>query len=229
MREILAINPRRKKPAKKSRKKRISAMPKKRKAKRRKARKNPSSKISRVRRAGSKLTSGLNIRAALKDQIPIQIGMLASKWAEKRFGPEASDLDPTSWNWASYAKGGLGAFVAAMIANMVKPGMGQKVLTGGLSQVVNRLVRNELIEKSPFAIAQLGQSEPIVVDEDGTPYISDDGQYIPIDEGYRQEPMGYIGDSLVSPGPLGSLEPVGPLGMGEGTGDFSRYMEAYRQ
>jgi hypothetical protein len=174
------------------------------------------------------MMSGINIRSALKEQVPIQVGMLAAKWAEKRFGPEASDLDPNSWNWASYAKGGVGAVVAAMLANAVRPGWGQKVLTGGLSQVINRLIRNELIEKSPFAVAQLGQSEDtIVVDEDGTPYMGADGEYLPLDETYRMEP-GMMG--------MGQLEPVGPLGdslvapgpLGETTGDFERYQDAYQ-
>ena len=206
-------------------------MPKKRKKAKRRARRNPSTRRKTASRVGGRLMSGLNIRTALKDQVPIQIGMLAAKWAEKRFGPDASDLDPASWNWSSYAKGGLGAVLAGMLANAVKPGMGQKVLTGGLSQVLNRLIRNELIEKSPFAVAQLGQADDaIVVDEDGTPYMGADGEYLPLDETYREEP-GMMG--------MGELEPVGPLGLGDSivtasplgddTGDFERYQSAYAQ
>lgn len=161
--------------------------------------------------------SGLSIRSALKDQIPIQIGMLASQWAAKRFGTDASELDPTTWTWASYAKGGLGAFGAAMIANAIKPGMGQKVLTGGLAHIVHRIVRNELIEKSPWAISQFGQGdeeeEGVYVDEEGVPYAASGGEYLPLDEQHRMLPSGSVmGDSLVRPGPLGQLEPVGPLG-----------------
>lgn len=205
-------------------------MPKRRKkATKRRVRRNPSTRRKTARKVGGRLMSGLNIRSALKDQVPIQIGMLAAKWAEKRFGPDASDLDPASWNWSSYAKGGLGSVIAAIAANAVRPGMGQKVLTGGLSQVINRLIRNELIEKSPFAVAQLGQADEgdaIVVDEDGTPYMGADGEYLPLDETYRMEP-----------GMMGALEPVGPLGdsivqaspLGDDTGDYDRYMNAYAQ
>lgn len=170
--------------------------------------------------------SGLSFKTALKEQVPIQIGIIAAQWAAKRFGPDASEYDPTSWSWASYAKGAIGALGAAMLANAIKPGLGQKVLTGGLSHVVHRIVRNELIEKSTWAINQFGADEEgIYVDESGTPYAASGGDYLPLDEQHRMLPSGSVmGDSIVEPGPLGQVVPVGPLG-----NDFSAYSRAYRR
>jgi len=234
MREILVINPMR--AARRGRK--GHTMPKRRKRRRPAApksrrrtyrRRNPSSPKRYARRAASRLTSGLSIKTALKDQVPIQIGMLASQWAAKRWGTDASELDPATWSWASYAKGAGGAFLAGMAANMVKPGLGQKVLTGGLAHIVHTIVRNEIIEKSEWGVQQFGageEGEGIYVDDDGTPYATSGGEYLPLDEQHRMLPSGSVmGDSVVPAGPLGygQIEPVGPLG----EGDFSRYARSY--
>ena len=171
------------------------------------------------------MTSGLSIRTALKDQVPIQIGMLASQWAAKRFGPEASELDPATWGVSSYVKGAAGAFAAGMIANLIRPGLGQKVLTGGLAHITHKLVRNKLVESNPTLIAQFGEDEEgIYVDDDGTPYAASGGEYLPLDEEHRMLPSGSVmGDSIVEASPLGQLEPVGPLG-----DDFTEYARVYR-
>ena len=235
MREILVINPTRKAASSgrnghtmpKRRRKRRAAPKRRRRIYRRK---NPSSpKRSYARRAASRLTSGLSIKTALKDQVPIQIGMLASQWAAKRWGTDASELDPATWTWASYAKGAGGAFLAGMAANMIKPGLGQKVLTGGLAHIVHRIVRNEVIEKSEWGVQQFGageEGEGIYVDENGTPYSASGGDYLPLDEQHRMLPSGSVmGDSIVPASQLGygQTEPVGPLG----EGDFSRYARSY--
>jgi len=202
------------------RKKRKSSTKKRRRVYRRK---NPSPARRAIRSAGGRMLSGLSFKAALKDQIPIQIGMLGAQWAAKRFGPEASELDPSTWAVSSFAKGALGAFGIAIVANMVRPGFGQKVLTGGLAHITHRLIRNKLIEQSSWATEQFGaDDEGIYVDSDGTPYASNGGEYLPLDEQHRMLPSGSVGDSLVSPGPLGQLYPVGPLGE-----DFSEYSRAY--
>ena len=212
--------------ARRRRKRRAAPARRRRMTYRRRNPSNPRRRRSYARRAGARMMSGLSFRSALKDQVPIQIGMLAAQWAAKRFGPDASELDPTTWSWSSYAKGGLGALGAAMVANAIKPGLGQKVLTGGLSHVVHRIVRNELIEKSTWAVGQFGAGEDeegIYVDEDGTPYAASGGDYLPLNEQHRMLPSGSVmGDSLVTPGPLGQVEPVGPLG-----DDFSAYAKAY--
>lgn len=226
MREILVVNPRQKKTAKKRRVKKGANMPKKKKKRKvnastiKKRRTNPS-KRRRTYNPGGRLMSGLSIKSALKDQIPIQIGMLAAQWASKRFGPIADETDPTSWSWASYAKGGLGSVAAALIANMIKPGIGQRVLTGGISHVMHRLIRNEIVEASPWAIANFGSDdEGLYLDKTGTPYMQDQGQYLPLDERHR---VSSIGETLVEPGPLGQLEPVTELG----DNDWTRYAAEY--
>ena len=228
MREILVLNPSTKAAGRGKRKgpKMARKKGKKKAARKKYRRKNPTAKRY-VRRAASRLTSGLSIKTALKDQIPIQIGMLGAQWAAKRFGPEANELDAATWSWASYAKGAAGAFGAGVLLNMVKPGLGQKALTGGLAHVVHRLLRNELIERSPWAIAQFGEDEEgIYVDDDGTPYAASGGDYLPLDEQHRMLPSGSVGelvpvnelgDSLVTPGPLGASD------------DFSKYAEAYNR
>jgi hypothetical protein len=229
MREILVVNPR-KKAGRSGRKVKTMARAKaKKKAGKKpaKRRKNPRKKRSYGKRAAKRLTSGLSIRSALKDQIPIQMGMLAAQWTAKRFGPEASELDPTTWGWSSYAKGVAGGFAAGMIANAIRPGMGQKVLTGALAHITHRLVRNKLIEMNPTLISQFGEDEEgLYVDDDGTPYAASGGEYLPLDEEHRMLPSGSVmGDSIVPASRLGQLEPVGPLG----GGDFSEYARAYRQ
>lgn len=234
MREILVVNPRKKAGRKNGGKaKTMAKRRRKRKVARRKParRRNPRRRTtSRVRRAASRMTSGLSIRTALKDQIPLQLGMLAAQWTAKRLGPEANELDPTTWSAASYAKGVAGGFAAGMIANMIRPGMGQKVLTGAIAHITHRLIRNRLIEPYPALVAQFGEDEEgIYVDDDGTPYAASGGEYLPLNEEHRMLPsgsvMGDYGDSIVSAGPLGQLEPVGPLG----EDDFTRYAQVYNQ
>lgn len=229
MREILVVNPVKKAASGKGQK-----MPKKKKrgkAPARRAlprRKNPRRAQKSVRRYGRRMISGLSVRSCLKDQIPIQLGMLAAQWATKRFGPIANEYDPATWSYMSYVKGGIGSFLAGMIANFIKPGMGQKVMCGGMSHVIHRLIRNEIIERSPWAIAQFGSDEEgLYIDETGTPYVASEGQYLPLDERHRQLPTSSIGETLVQPGHLGGqLEPVGPLGQ---SADYQRYAESYRE
>lgn len=190
--------------------------------KRRAPRRNPSRRRRRnprriVRRASSAV-KGLNFKSALKN-IPVHtLGMLAAKWAAKKFGTAASETDPGSWNYASYLKGSAGAALAAFIANVVKPGTGQRVLEGGLSLMLYKLAQNELIAGNAFWAGQFGEAEyeyervPGVVEENeaGEPYIlGEDYRWYPL-EGYGAEdsalvapgPLGYAGE-LVAPGPLG--------------------------
>jgi len=166
--------------------------------------------------------AGLDFKGAIKHAPYQLLGMFAAKWSAKRFGGDenaASETDPESWNYASYLKGGIGAAVGAILANMVRPGMGQKVLEGGVNLMLFKLVENELIPKSEWATTQFGadeeQEEPLIYDEQGTPYMLGENGYIPVDERHRlPEEVGYsYGDTLEPVGPLGAtLEPVGPLG-----------------
>lgn len=191
------------------------------------ARRNPSRarRVGRAiaRRAGGSF-HGLNFKSALKT-VPMQtIGMLAAKWLAKRFGDAATETDPTSWNYASYLKGAAGAAAAGFLANMVRPGSGQKVLEGGLSLMLYKLVQNELIPKSEWATGQFGQNgyEPGMIEQNsvGEPYIlGEDNQWYPLngaDDDRLLPSVGY-GSELVTPGPLGfgdELVTPGPLGFG---------------
>lgn len=192
-------------------------MPKKRK----RVRKNPSNP-SRGRAITSRSTGalrGLNFREALNHLWMYQLGMFASKWAAKRGSEQfpATQTDPESWGYMSYIKGSLGSTLAAMLANMIKPGSGQKVLEGGINLMAYQLIQNELVTKSEFATGQLGQATgpQIVTDEDGTPALMQpDGTFLPLDESHRAQDMGdygeeltpvtHLGDALVRPSHLGT-------------------------
>ena len=245
MREILLVNPRKAKSMarKKKRKNPVGSGL---------AKRNPRSSI---KRAAGRAFSGLSFQTAMKNLAPFQIGMLAAKFAEKK-GPGglADDTDPLSWGYGSYLKGALAGVAAAAGANMIRPGWGQRVLEGALNQVVSRIIRNELIEKSASMFARTrkeirvhhqlapgvwtvevdrGQieqveSEQMYVDTDGTPYLQGAGyDYLPLDDQHRMLPdtPGYYGDTLVRPGPLGdTLVRPGPLGQD----DIRRYAEDYQ-
>ena len=204
MKEILLINPRkrkarrkttrkavaRRKPVRRRRvaKKRVTArkrlttaprrnprrattMARKKTRKRRAApRRNPRRRTAR--RAISRVKSsfaGLNIKQALKNQIAIQLGMFGSKFFAKLFGPEATEEDPSTWDWTSFAKMGAGAVATAFVAQTIKPGMGQKVLEGGFSAVIYKLIQNKLINGSEFGEKHFG-----IEQSDDDPYIPDE-------------------------------------------------------
>jgi len=153
----------------------------------------------------------------LKDVPATQIGMFATKWLAKRFGPDATEIDPDSWNWSSYLKGGLGAVLAGFLAQMFRPGMGQKVMAGGLNLMVYKMIQNELVVDSTWASDQFGaQDDPDYLPGDvetGT-----DGREYFLGQDYAWHALpeaGVMGDVLQPVGPLGAtdpLQPVGPLG-----------------
>jgi hypothetical protein len=194
--------------------------PRRRKRRSKRRRRNPSPRFARARRyaraAGGRMFSGLSFRGALKDVVSMELGVLAARFAKKRFGPDANDYDPATWTVWSDVKGVVGAVLGGMLANAIKPGMGQKVMTGGMLYITDRIVRNNLINKSDWAIAQFGaDDEGIVVDEQGIPYAQTGGNILPLNEVHRYLPQGSaMGDSLVSPSALGAsrLVPVGRLG-----------------
>jgi hypothetical protein len=192
---------------------------KRKKPVRRIRRRNPSRTRRTIRRAGSRGIRGLNFKSALKN-IPLNtFGMFAAKWAAKRFGDAATETDPATWNYASYLKGAAGAAAAGFLMNMVRPGTGQRVLEGGMSLMLYKLVQNEMIAGSSFWAGQLGAEEEgyspgdVETDSSGAPYIlGDDRNWYPL-TGEEETGM-YGGDQkLVAPGPLGdALIPPGPLG-----------------
>lgn len=198
----------------------------KRTVKRRAPRRNPT-RTRRTRRAVTRRSAssfaGLNFKTALKG-IPLNtIGMFAAKWAAKRFGEAALETDPNSWNYASYLKGAAGAAVAGFLANMVKRGSGQKVLEGGMSLMLYKLVQNELVAGNSFWSGQLGAANdrvPGVIEENsaGEPFIlGEDYQWYPMDgaDDDRIDSYEMYGNALTEPGPLGfgdALTAPGPLG-----------------
>jgi hypothetical protein len=207
-------------------------MPKKKKArKKRSYRRNPSPRRKAVALRVRQSFAGLNYRTALRN-IPLGvIGMFVTKWAAKRGTPDALEADPATWNGMTYLKGGLGATAAGYVANMVKPGSGQKVLEGGLMLLLYKAVQNHLIPKNDFLMSQFGQASPrytpgdVEVNEAGEPFIlGQDGQtWIPLDEGQampelmgaygQDEDWEMMGDVLETPGRLGDvLETPGRLG-----------------
>lgn len=186
-------------------------------------RRNPTRRRRVVRRAGARAAfSGLNFKTALKN-IPLNtFGMFAAKWAAKRFGQAATETDPTSWNYASYLKGAAGAAAAGLLANMLRSGTGQRVLEGGMSLMLYKLVQNELIVNSPFWTGQLGAEEEgegyspgdVETNSAGEPYIlGDDLEWYPLTGADESGMYGAGGGALVTPGPLGdALLTPGPLG-----------------
>jgi len=200
---------------------------------------NPPKRRAIARRAAKRLGGaimGLNIRRAFADVLPTQAGMFAAKWAAKRFPgtSAATEIDPESWSAMSYVKGGLGAFIAGIAVNAIKPGAGQSVLAGGINLMVFKAIENELINKSDWAKGQFGEDEPYTPDEylmtgadddialpalmgpDDAPMMFDEsGNAVPATDDYRlpEVPMDGYGNVLEVPGPLGdSLEIPGRLG-----------------
>lgn len=225
-------------------------MAKRRKTKKRVYRRNPSRRRRVVRRVRSGF-AGLNFRSALKN-IPLQvIGMFATKWAAKRGTPDALETDPSTWNGMTYLKGGMGAVGAGFLANMVKPGSGQKVLEGGLTLLLYKVAQNHLIPKNSFLTGQFGGYDgygfgaagggytpgEVAVNEGGEPFIlGDDMEWVPMDDGaeyagYGEEDdwtmMGLGQNALEVPGPLGFsdvLEPVGRLGAPMTEDAYARFL-----
>lgn len=221
-REIYAINPSKRK---KTRKRKAKPMAKKRrKAVKRKRtyRRNPAKRRktrSKARSIARRSFMGLSFKKALGNVPATQIGMFAAKAAAKLFGAEASETDPTSWDWASYLKAAGGGIGAGILANMVKPGTGQKVLEGSLNYIVFKALQNELISKNDWASQHLGDDdyspdEYLLTGADENWFLGADGNAYPTDEMYRLpeasygevlQPPGPLGDVLVAPGPLGSV------------------------
>lgn len=191
-----------------------------------------------VRRAGQALARGfmgLDIKGVLQKTPWALAGMMAAKWAAKRFDPDATETDPTTWNWSSYVKGALGAVGAAVLCNSVKRGKGKTVLEGGIYLMAYKAMQNELIPASPWAVEQFGAedwtdldglgagdesyvpTEYLLTGDDDDPYGYDDmGEMFPVDDRHRLPTVTEMDGALEPIGPLGggALEPVGPLGFG---------------
>lgn len=217
----------------------------KKRTKKRSYRRNPSRRKRIVRRARQGF-AGMNFRSAFKN-IPLStLGMFAAKWAAKRGTPDALESDPATWNGLTYLKGAAGAVGAAYIANMVKPGSGQKVLEGGLTLLLYKIAQNHLIPRNQFLTGQFGfggfgqeggympgeieaneAGEPFILGEDGETWIPmDDGEEL---AGFGEDDWTMLGqNALEVPGRLGGfgdvLETPGELGAPITQDAYQRYL-----
>lgn len=199
-------------------------MPKRRKStKRRTYRKNP----SRVRRTARRVArrtgmtfKGMNFSKALANLPYFQAGMFGAKYAAKLFGGQAMEADPATWGYKQYIQGSLGAVAAGFIAQLLKPGSGQRVLEGGLNLMAYKMIQNELIAGNEWATGAFGAyyegAEPgsylpgdVEQDESGRSYLlGEDYQWRALPEdvsgmGALQE-VGPLGETLTPPGALGA-------------------------
>ena len=205
-------------------------------AKKRAKRRNPAAKTKIVyrnkpkRKAAKRIArrsiTGLNFKTAAKNILPTQVGMFAAKYAAKRFpgfGGPATETDPNTWGYGTYIKGSIGATLAAMGVNLIKPGYGQKVLEGGLNLMVYELGQNEFVAKSAWGQAAFGQAdyfpeEYLMTGTDDYPEVMGrDGNFYPADERHRLPETQMGGGQFAPVDQFGDvLQPVGPLGA---TGD----------
>jgi len=238
MGEILLINPRKKRKTKnKTVKKEVEKMVKRKYRKRtqkkmavaprkRRIRRNPSNPKESYRRAAKNIL-GMDIKSALKSIPAFQVGMFAAKFSAKLWGTEATETDPETWNWASYAKGALGTVAVAALASQYKSGIGRNILLGGLNLIAYKAIQNELVAKNETATKWLGADEDYipeeyigalepgtVIDDSGLPVMmGENGIRYPVDDSHRLPDYSMMGTTLEPVGPLGTtLEPVGPLG-----------------
>lgn len=225
-REIYVINPDKRKKKTSAKKRKATNMPKRKKRRvrrspaRKRVRRNPSRARRVTRKAGSrarKSIAGLNFGKVFKDMPAVQFGMWSTKAVAKLMGETASETDPESWNYMSYVKGALGGTGAAILANMVKPGSGQKALEGSLNYLLFKIIQNELVVRSEFAQEHFGEYQPdeYLMTGDENWYLGQNGQYYPTDEQYRLpegsygsalQPVNELGDVLVPPGRLGGIK-----------------------
>lgn len=207
---------------------------------RRTYRRNPTTR----RRVARRATSGLSFKKALKNVVALDIGMFSAKFAAKLWGADATEIDPNSWDAMSYIKAGAGAVGAGFLANMIKPGLGQKVMEGGLAFTMFKALENEVIAGNATASKWLGEDDAyvydgigaedpnvLVLDDEETPYMQGaNGEYLPLDESHRMLPeIQYdgVGDILAPPGRLGDiLTPPGRLGFGDARSDM---LTAYKR
>lgn len=198
---------------------RVLAMPKKRRTTRRRKsyRKNPTVRTyaRRAARRAKSSFAGLDFKKAMKNIPLFQIGMFASKFAAKFKSDGATEIDPESWTAIHYLKGSLGSVGAGFLAQMIKPGTGQKIMEGGLNFVVFKILENELIQKNETARNWLGG-----YDYEGADYLPGDveqdesGKSYLLGEDYqwRELPESTMEGELYRPGPLGQVVPVTHLG-----------------
>lgn len=226
MSEILLINP----SPKKTGKKKVNKMADKKKKKKSsggttktiikwKTKKNPIKK--RAKRAASAVGQsvlGVNIGGAAKNTIALVGGMLAAKFAAKRFadgGGEGED-----WTWKNYGFGILGGFVAAVGTQMIfktPRATGQKVMEGALALMLYKAFVNEVVPKNDTLVEWFSGDDEVHPDymgatDEGDPgdvWQGDQADFVmgadrywrDIDDNQRMLPANQstMGDALIQP------------------------------
>jgi hypothetical protein len=246
--EVLTINPSRKsakkKPAKGKKKMTTKRKTTKRRKTTRRKRRNPSVKSAarRVARRSRERFFGMNFKGALKGAPARAAGMLACKWAAKKFPGVSGGGDQENWSFANYLAGAAGSVMAGFLAENLKRGTGQRVLEGGLDLLMYKLFMNEAVPNSTFLQEQFGEGEMMFLGEDGEPIVllgengeawegegveegdlllGDDGEIYmmgadgytrPIDESHRVMAADLARRSLAARNMGGSLQRPGALG-----------------
>jgi len=193
--------------------------------------------MSKARRAarsvGRSMVAGINFKTIAQSIIPVQLGFFAFKAAAKFGGGDgmtADQNDRDSWNTASFFKGALGTFGAALLCKAFRPQWSQEVMAAGLNMAIYNLIQIKLIPNSEWAMTHLGEDDYVPNEfsggmhlaaemPDGTPmFAGADGELYPADESYRLPenvsgaivPRNYLGDALVQPGRLGGADYLEP-------------------
>jgi hypothetical protein len=161
--------------------------------------------------------SGLNFRSGIKDSAILALGMFLTQFGCKRFSSEfeANLGDPQSWSAMSYVKGGIAGTVAAIAGNMLRPGIGQKLLEGSFAHLLFQLAQNYGIQPNDTMKSWFGQDPmnlpEVQFDAQGNPLMMGAWGQVPITEDYRMLGDEVVsedryGDVQASPGRLGNAE-----------------------
>jgi len=151
----------------------------------------------RVRHTGGKFLGATGIAGAAKSMIPMVLGALAAKLAQKRFGDKTSEDASGGWTWKDYLVGAAGGLVASLGSRYLfkaNPQTSQKVLEGAFTILLFKLITQEIVPMSSTAKDWLGADDMLGEGETWSGY----GQETYGQETYGQETYG-IGDLFESP------------------------------
>jgi hypothetical protein len=185
--DILAINPRRKRKAKKRgetmpvrKRRRNEPNPNPRRRRRRYAattaithtrrRRNPTG--AQVAAYGRGTLAGINVGGALKSSLPLLVGALAAKFAAKKFTADDGS-EGANWTWKNYGFSLLGGFVAAVATSAIfksRLGAAQKVMEGAFLITGYKIFVNEIASQNATLNAWFSADEPpLMLGQDQAP------------------------------------------------------------
>ena len=126
----------------------------------------PESRARRyARRAGTAARGFLGssgIAGAARSMIPMVLGALAAKVAQKRFGDKTSEDAAGGWTWKDYLVGAAGGLVASLGSRYLfktNPQTSQKVLEGAFTILLFKLITQEIVPMSKTAKDWLGADD----------------------------------------------------------------------